>query len=49
MEKVKVQNKKTKVIKYVNKNIATDYLATKEWELVKEETKNKFSLSNKDE
>lgn len=48
MEKVKVQNKKTKVIKYVNKNIATDYLATKEWELVNEKNKSEFNLGNKD-
>lgn len=37
MEKVKIKNKKTKVVKEVSKTIASDYLGTNEWELVKED------------
>ena len=48
MEKVKVENKKTKVIKFVDKKIASDYLATKEWQLVNEKNKSELNLGNKD-
>lgn len=37
MNKVKVVNKETKVEKLVNKNIAGDFLATGEWEVLKED------------
>lgn len=37
MEKVKVRNLKTAVVKEVEKAIASDYIGTKEWELVKED------------
>lgn len=33
MEKVKVKNKKTGIVKEVNKNVASDFLGTKEWEI----------------
>lgn len=33
MEKVKVKNKKTGIVKEVNKSIASDFLGTKEWEI----------------
>ena len=33
MAKVKVVNKKTKVVKEVEKSIASDYVGTGEWEL----------------
>lgn len=36
MEKVKVKNKKTGVVKEVNKAVASDFLGTKEWELANE-------------
>ena len=33
MEKVIVKNKKTGVVKKVNKSVASDFLGTKEWEI----------------
>lgn len=33
MEKVKVKNLKTGVVKEVNKNVASDFLGTKNWEV----------------
>lgn len=39
MEKIKLINKKTKVVKEVEKAFATDYLGTKEWEIAKVEKK----------
>lgn len=36
MDNVKVQNKKTKVVKEVSKKIASDYLGTKDWEMFEE-------------
>lgn len=33
MEKVKVKNKKTGIVKEVNKSVAGDFLGTKEWEI----------------
>ena len=43
MEKVKIKNLKTKVEKEVEKMFASDYLGTKEWELVKKVEK-KYEL-----
>lgn len=37
MEKVKLVNKKTKIVKEINKIFASDYLGTKEWEIAKKE------------
>lgn len=37
MDKVKVVNKKTKVVKEVEKSIASDYIGTGEWDLLKKE------------
>ena len=39
MEKVKVKNKKTGVIKEVKKAVASDFLGTKEWEMAKDKDK----------
>lgn len=43
MEKVKIINIKTNVVKEVEKMFASDYLGTKEWQLVKKEEK-KYEL-----
>lgn len=43
MEKIKLINKKTKVVKEVEKFLASDYLTTKEWDVAKKEEK-KFEL-----
>lgn len=37
MEKVKIRNIKTNVEKEVIKEIASDFVGTKEWEIVKED------------
>lgn len=37
MEKVKVKNKKTGIVKEINKNVASDFLGTKEWEVYSEQ------------
>lgn len=39
MEKVKLVNKKTKVVKEVEKTFASDYLATKQWTLYQKDEK----------
>lgn len=39
MEKVKVKNKKTGVIKEVNKAVASDFLGTNEWEMATDKDK----------
>lgn len=36
---IKIKNKMTNVVKTVDKNIADDFLGTKEWELVKDVAK----------
>lgn len=46
MEKIKLKNIKTKVEKEVVKMFASDYLGTKEWELVKKETKYEIPKNN---
>lgn len=43
MEKVKVKNKKTGVVKEVKKAVASDFLGTKEWEMAKDKDK-KYEL-----
>lgn len=45
MEKIKLKNKKTDVVKEINKTIAGDYLGTNEWIVVENETK-EVSKSN---
>ena len=42
MVKVKIENIKTKVVKEVEKAIASDYLGTGTWKLVEEKYKPKF-------
>ena len=39
MEKVKVKNLKTGIVKEVNKSVAGDFLGTKEWEIDTEKEK----------
>lgn len=47
MEKVKVKNKKTGVIKEVNKTVAGDFLGTKQWEVYTENAKKYEMPENK--
>ena len=42
MEKVKVKNVKTGVVKEVDKAIAGDYIGTKNWEIVTNEKEKKY-------
>lgn len=54
MEKIKLINKKTKVVKLIDKNISSDYLTTKEWQILKDEKKyeipkNEFKKIDKEE
>lgn len=48
MAKIKIENIKTKVIKEVEKVIASDYLGTGNWKLVEEKKEQKF-ISRKEE
>lgn len=50
MEKVKIINKKTKVVKYISEDLLDDYLGTNEFEIFKEkpniDTKPKKFINN---
>lgn len=52
MAKVKIENIKTKIVKIVEKNIASDYLGTGNWKLVeekKEQNYRKFDTRKEEE
>lgn len=50
MEKIKIQNKNNpKIVKEVEKKIATDYLNTNEWEIFEEKKiKNSYQIKEND-